>query len=155
MSPINRDLDLARRRVDEMTIPTRFVRVNPEEMDDQLGPVLVHRTPVGWVCYCRADKIADELAREFEALANRYTQTTISLTTPTEPRPEIRMHRLPPDQMPAPLQPAVLDLQDTVHTIFVREDLITQDMADALVDINAEQNRYARRLPVIAPHPDP
>ncbi|TDB75647.1 hypothetical protein E1264_39575 [Actinomadura sp. KC216] len=138
-----------------MTIPSRFVRVDPEEMDDRLGPVLVHRTLAGWIYYCRADKISEELAREFEALANRYTQTTISLTTPTEPRPEIRMHRLPPEQMPAPLQPAVLDLQDTVHTVFVRDDLITQDMAEAMVDINAEQNRYARRLPVIAPLADP
>ncbi|WP_147339700.1 hypothetical protein [Actinomadura spongiicola] len=137
-----------------MSIPSRFVRLGPEEMDERLGPVLVHRTFAGWIYYCRADKISEELAREFEALANRYTQTTISLTTPTEPRPEIRMHRLPPEQMPAPLQPAVLDLQGSVHTVFVREDLITQDMAEALADINAEQNRYARRLPVIAPRSD-
>jgi hypothetical protein len=138
-----------------VTIPSRFVRVDPEEMDDRLGPILVHRTPVCWIYYCRADKISEELVREFEALANRYTQTTISLTTPTGPRPEIRMNRIPAEQMPAALQPAVLNIQDAVHTIFVREDLITQEMADALAGINAEQNRYVRRLPVIAPLPDP
>ncbi|TDC79740.1 hypothetical protein [Actinomadura sp. 7K507] len=123
-------------------------------MDDQLGPVVVHRTPAAWIFYCRADKIAEELAMEFEALANRYSQATVSITTPTEPRTRARMHRLSADQMPAALQPAVVDVRGQDQTTYVRADLISEDMAEAMAEITAEQNRYGRRLPVIGPSAD-
>ncbi|MGP4030115.1 hypothetical protein [Actinomadura sp. 3N407] len=138
-----------------MSIPARFIRVKPDDMDDRLGPVVVHRTPAAWIFYCRADKITEELALEFEALANRYSQATVSITTPTEPKTRTRMHRLSADQMPAPLQPAVVNLRGRYLTTYVRSDLISEDMAEAMAEITAEQHRYGRRLPVIGPSADP
>jgi hypothetical protein len=136
-----------------MHIPARFIRLAPDEMDDRLGPVVVHRTPAEWIFYCRADKITEELVREFEAIADRYAQVTESLATPTEPKPEVRLERLPPEQIPPPLQPAVFEVRNGRKTLYVSADLISPDMAEALADITAEQFRYSRQLPVIAPSP--
>lgn len=115
-----------------------------------VGLAVLRRTGGRTIIYCRADQIAPEVARSLSEQGTRFSGSTVRYDHPVSPALRVRFERLDPDEMPGD-SAHVSALREGKAIAYFRADMITEEMAQALELICAEETRYFIRLPVISP----